>query len=146
MMGNNRNRLRIDLFKKDVFKNRMKEQSELTFNGIHKSYENGDSFTFKQNEFLMDKPIDVGFAILESSKLHMYGTYYDKLQPYFTQQNLQCLYLDTDSFVFSMKTEKNNRDFKNLRNIFGFGNLDENYEIFSYENKKVIRNFKMEYP
>ena len=29
----------------------------------------------------MDKPIDIGFAILELIKLHMYETYYDKLQP-----------------------------------------------------------------
>ena len=31
----------------------------------------------------MDKPTYLGFAILELSKLHMYETYYDTLQPYF---------------------------------------------------------------
>ena len=29
----------------------------------------------------MGKPIYLGFAVLELSKLHMYETYYDKLQP-----------------------------------------------------------------
>ena len=29
----------------------------VTFNGIHKSYENYVTFTFKQNEITMDKPI-----------------------------------------------------------------------------------------
>ena len=62
----------------------------------------------------------------------------DKLQSYFTQQKLQCLCLDTDSFVLSMKTEKIIRDFKSLRNIFGFSKLDENHELFSYENKKIF--------
>ena len=52
-------------------------QSKLTFNGIHKSYENYDSYTFKQNEVLMDKPIYLGFSVVELSKLLMYETYYD---------------------------------------------------------------------
>ena len=52
----------------------MKQQSKLTFIGIHKSYENCDSYTFKRNEVLMDKPIYLGIAILDLSKLHMYET------------------------------------------------------------------------
>ena len=50
----------------------------MTFNGIHKPYENCDSYTFKQNEVLMDKPDYLGFSVLEVSKL-MYETYYDKI-------------------------------------------------------------------
>ena len=66
-------------------KKNIKRQSKLTFTGIHKSYENYDSYTFKRNEVVMDKAIYVGFAILELSKLLMYETYYDTLQPYFGQ-------------------------------------------------------------
>ena len=39
-----------------------------------KSYENCDSYAFKQNEVDMDKPIYVGFAIIELSNLQMYET------------------------------------------------------------------------
>ena len=39
-MENGRNRLKIKLFKKDDYKELIKQQSKLTFNGIHKSYEN----------------------------------------------------------------------------------------------------------
>ena len=53
----------------------------------------------------MDKPIYLGFSVLELSKLHMYETYYDILQPYFGQENLQLHYIDTDSFVLSIKTK-----------------------------------------
>ena len=63
------------------------QQSKLTFNGIHKSYEIRDSYTFKQNDVLMDKPIYVGFTIIELSKLHKYETCCDKLQQYFRQEN-----------------------------------------------------------
>ena len=39
----------------------------------------------------MDKPIYLGFAVLESSKLHMYETYYDILQ-YFGEKSTLILY------------------------------------------------------
>ena len=72
-----RNRLEIEFIKKHDYKNIIKRQSKLTFNGFHKPYENCDSYTFKQNQVVTDKAIYVGFAILELSKLHMYETYYD---------------------------------------------------------------------
>ena len=80
-MENVRNCLKIKFIKKDDYREIIKHQSKLMFNGIHKSYENCDSYTFKQNEVLMDKPIYLGFTVLELSKLLMYETYYDKLQP-----------------------------------------------------------------
>ena len=80
-MENVRNRLKIKFIKKDDQREILKQQSKLTFNSIHKSYENYNSYTFKQNEVLMNKPIYLGFSVLELSKLLMYETYYDKLQP-----------------------------------------------------------------
>ena len=53
------------LIKKDDNEKIVKQQSKLTFNGIHNSYDEYDSFTFKQNEILLDKPIFLGFAVLE---------------------------------------------------------------------------------
>ena len=73
-MENVRNRLKIKFIKKDDYREIIKQQSNLTFNGIHKSYDNCDSYTFKQNEVLMDKPIYLGFSVLDLSKLHMYET------------------------------------------------------------------------
>ena len=104
-LENVRNRLELELIKIDNVKKINNQQSKLTFNGIHKSYENCDSYTFKQNKVVMDKAIYVGFAILELSKLHMYETYYDKLQPYFGQENLQLHYIDTDGMILSMNTK-----------------------------------------
>ena len=39
------------------YRNTIKHQSKLTPKGIHKSYTNYDSYTFKQNEELKHKPI-----------------------------------------------------------------------------------------
>ena len=113
---------------------------------IHKSYENCDSYVFRKNEVLMDKPIYLGFAVLELSKLHMYETYYDKIQPYFGEKNLHLHYIDTDSFILSVNTKDIIKDLKKLEDIFDFSNLDENHELFSNKNKKVIGKFKIETP
>ena len=145
-LENVRNRLKIKFIKKDEYRKIIKQQSKLTFNGIHKSYENYDSYTFKQNEVLMDKPIYLGFTVLELSKLLMYETYYNKLQPYFGEENIQLHYMDTDSFVLSLNTKDIIKELKNLEDIFDFSNIDKNHELFSNKNKKVIRKFKIETP
>ena len=84
-----RNRFTMDFIEKDKIDKFIKRQSKLTVNGIHESYENCDNYIFKRNDLLMDKPIYLGFAILELSKLNMYETYYDTLQPYFGKENIQ---------------------------------------------------------
>ena len=76
----------------------------------------------------------------------MYETYYDRLQPYFEKETIQLHCMDCDSFVFSMKTENNLKDSKNLEDIFDFSNLDENHELLSNKNEKVIGKFKIETP
>ena len=48
--------------------------------------------------------------------------------------------------ILSMRTEYIIEDLKNLEDIFDFSNLDENRELFSIKNKKVISKLKIEYP
>ena len=141
-----RNRLELEIIKKDNIKKIINRQSKLTFNGIQKFCENYDSHTFKQNQVVMDNAIYVGFAILELSKLHMYETYYDTLGPYFGQENLQLHYIDMDGMILGMKTDNIIKNLKNLEDIFDFSNLDENHELFSEKNKKDIGKFKIETP
>ena len=48
--------------------------------------------------------------------------------------------------ILSMKTKDIIKDLKKLEDIFDFTNLDENHEVFSNKNKKVIGKFKIETP
>ena len=73
-MENVRNRLKIKIIYKGEVREIIKQQSKLTFKGIQELYENCDSYTFKQKEVFMDKPIYLGFTVLEISKLIMYET------------------------------------------------------------------------
>ena len=145
-MENVRNRIKVVFINKDDNEKISKQQSKLTFNGIHKSYENYDSYTFKQNEVLFDKLLYLGFSVLELSKLHMYSTYYDKLEPYFGEENLQLHYMDTNSFVLSVNTQNIIKDLINLKDLFDFSNLNEDHELFSNVNKKLLGFFKIESP
>ena len=47
-LENVRNRLELEIIKKDNIKKIINQQSKLTFNGIQKSFENYDSYTFKK--------------------------------------------------------------------------------------------------
>ena len=94
----------------------------------------------------MDKPIYLGFAVLELSKLHMYETYYDLLDPCFKERKRHLQYMVTDSFILTVNTEKIIKDIKNLEDIFDCSNLDKNHEIISNKNEKLLKEFKIETP
>ena len=135
-MENFRNRLKVEFIKKDKTDKIIKQRSKLTFNGIQKSYENYDSYIFKQKEVLLDKPIYLGFSVLELSKFLMYETYYDKLQPNFGQEDIHSHFMDTDSFVLSNNTKDIIEGLKNLEGIFDLSNIDKNHELFSDKKRK----------
>ena len=84
----------------------------------------------------MDKPIYLGFTVLELSNLSLYETYYDKLQPCFGQENNQLYHTDIDSFVLGLNTKDIIKDLKNLEDIFVFSVLDEKHELFSKKKQK----------
>ena len=68
-MENVPNRIRVEVIRNDDTDKIIQLQSKLTFTGIQKSYENYDSYTFKQNDVPMDKPNYLGFSVLELSEI-----------------------------------------------------------------------------
>ena len=54
--------------------------------------------------------------------------------------------MDTDTFVLSVNTKNNIKDFYSLEDSFDFSNLSESLELFSNRNKKVIGKFKTQTP
>ena len=74
----------------------------------------------------------------------MYEWYYDKMQPYFGEDNLKLHYLDTDSFIFSFKPIKSLiEDIKHFKEDFDFSDLDPSHELYSKDNKKVFGKMKL---
>ena len=124
----------------------MKMQLKITFNGIHKSFDNYDSYTFKHNEVLMDKPIYLGYAVLELSKLLMYETYYDELQPYLGEKDIQSHFMNTYSFVFSIKRLDVIEDLYNLKDILDFSKINKILIYLAMNNGKVVGQYNFETP
>lgn len=92
-----------------------------------------------------DKPIYVGFAILEESKRKMYSFHYEFMKNKF-QDNIKLCYTDTDSLIYSIFTDDFYEDIKPyLSNFFDTSNYDSN-NIYEFEklNKKKIGYFKDE--
>ncbi len=46
-----------------------------------------------------DKPLALGMAVLDLSKLHMWKFHYEVMMPAFGRDNMRVLYTDTDSLL-----------------------------------------------
>ena len=144
-----RNRIKVEFVKNTDEKTILRYQSRLDFNWIHKSYQDYDTYTFKANVITMEKPIYLGFCILELSKLLMYETYYDKLQKYFGIDGIQIHYQDTDAFIMSLASKNIVYDLSKLQeqyNLFDFSNLNKEHILFSNDFKKIPGYLKLETP
>ena len=142
-------RIKVEFVKNTDEKTILRYQSRLDFNGIHKSYQDYDTYTFKANVIKMEKPIYLGFSILELSKLLMYETYYDKLQKYFGIDGIQIHYQDTDAFIMSLTSKNTVNDLSKLQeqyNLFDFSNLNKEHILFSNKYKKTPGYLKIETP
>lgn len=56
-----------------------------------------------KHEVTMDRPVVLGFCILEQSKRRMFDFYYNEMKRYFRDEDLKVLYTDTDSLIVEAK-------------------------------------------
>lgn len=96
-------------------------------------------------KIVLDKPIYIGFSVLELSKNHMYDFHYSVMQPFYKNKIRLC-YTDTDSFIYRIETSDYYDDVKNYFSAY----FDtSNYTIgnrfnLPLLNKKVPGLFKDE--
>ena len=102
-MENVRDRTNLEFINHSEIDQLIKRQSRISFKGIMDHYSKFSVYKFDKEKTLFDKPIYLGFTVLELSKLLMYEFYYNKLQPYW-KQSIQLHYMDTDSFILSFDT------------------------------------------
>lgn len=98
----------------------------------------------QQTQVTMNKPIAVGMAILDISKITMYSFLYDYLKPKYGD-GCSAIYSDTDSFILEIETEDFYKDMR--ENISRFDTSDypiPNEYGITRENKKIPGLFKDE--
>ena len=90
----------------------------------------------------LNKPIYVGFCILELSKLLMNQFHYDYILKTFN--NAKLLFTDTDSLVYEIKNENvYDQCFKD-KHLFDFSGYPKDSVYFDSSNKKVLGKMKDE--
>ncbi|KAL4147912.1 hypothetical protein QTP88_002239 [Uroleucon formosanum] len=90
-----------------------------------------------------DKPIYIGFSILDVSKTLMYDFHYSSMKKHYGH-NIELMYMDTDSFIYSINTHDFYADLK--KNSFLFermdtSNLPIDHPCYCVERKKLPGTF-----
>ena len=142
-MENIRERVNLEIIPHTNIDQILKRQSKLSFKGIVNHYSEFSVCKNDKEKTVFDKPIYLGFSVLELSKMLMYEFYYHKLQPYYSS-SVKLHYMDTDSFILSIKTGDLLNDLEYFKDDFDFSELDENQELYDTINKKVIGKMKIE--
>lgn len=98
----------------------------------------------KPETVILDKPIYIGFSVLEISKSHMFDFHYSIMKPYY-QEKLRLCYTDTDSFLYSIQTKDFYKDLKShFQSYFDTSNYSKDKYGIIIQNKKVPGLFKDE--
>ena len=91
---------------------------------------------------VLNKPIYVGFTVLDLSKWLMYDFNYNFVKKNF---NVELLFTDTDSLTYEIKSENVYKEFYKWKDLFDFSNYSEDSKFYDDTNKKVIGKMKDEY-
>ena len=97
-----------------------------------------------KNQIRLDRLYATGFSILEISKLHMFRSWYDFIQPTLGKENVSIVLTDTDSFVLHVRDMSRNRVLDLLTPCMDFSNYPTDHERFNEENKAKPGYFKDE--
>ena len=100
----------------------------------------------KQREVYMNKPLYLGQATLDYSKILMYEFWYDYLKPMYNEK-IELCYMDTDSFITYVETDDFHQDISNdVNKWFDTSNYSKDIDrpLEKAINKKVIGKFKNE--
>ena len=73
----------------------------------------------------MDKPIAIGVSVYELSKLHMMHLHHDVFVPHFGRENIELMYMDTDSFFYRIRCTDLRKDLLRLRSHMDFSNIHQ---------------------
>ena len=90
----------------------------------------------------LNKPIYVGFTVLELSKWMMYDFYYNFIKKHF---DAELLFTDTDSLTYEIKSEDVYEEFFKHKYLFDFSNFSKDSKFYDNQNEMIVAKMKDEY-
>jgi hypothetical protein len=98
----------------------------------------------KKKKIILNKPIVVGFAILDIAKLKMYEFFYKYLKVLY-KDKIKLLGSDTDSFIIEVESEDIFQDMYIDQTLFDTSNFPKDHYLYSEVNKCVTGKMKAEF-
>ena len=101
----------------------------------------------KKTEIYFNKPVYVGQAILDLSKLLMFDFHYNFIQKKYSYKKARLLFTDTDSLMYEIRTDDFYKDIlPDIKDRFDTSDYPQGHDsgILVGVNKKVIGKFKDE--
>lgn len=145
-MENVRNRIKFDLVTTES-NNQFDHVNKLGGTPLYKKHtifsEHVVGVEREQKEVKLNKPIIVGFSILDLSKFLMYRFHYNIMVKKYGNR-LKLLFTDTDSLFYEIETDDLNRELIDLKDQMDFSNFPIDHPLFSKQNAKVVGKFKIE--
>ena len=94
---------------------------------------------------VMNKPVYLGQAILDLSKIVMYEFHYDCMKRKYADDKLTLCYMDTDSLIYDMETDDFYKDIADdVEDRFDTSGCNDNRSLPVGKNKKIIGQMKDE--
>lgn len=140
-------RARVDIKLKSKWEGRYGARKLVALPNFKKyTYFDEDLISIELNKttIVMNKPIAIGMAILDISKVLMYDFYYNHLK-FEYGEDVELAYSDTDSFILEIKTQCFYTDMKNHLHKYDTSDYtDGNIYNIPRKNKKIPGLFKDE--
>ena len=88
---------------------------------------------------VMNKPVHLGQAILDLSKIVMYEFHYDYMKHKYADYKLTLCYMDTDSLIYELEIDDFYKDIAdNVEDGFDTSGYNDNRPLLAGKNKKII--------
>ena len=98
----------------------------------------------KKTVVKLNKPVYIGFTVLEFSKAHMFELHYNIFKKYY-EEDINLVYTDTDSLLYEIKTDNFYEDLEKVfSGIMDFSNYPKNNKLFNENHKKIAGYLKDE--
>jgi len=112
------------------------------YQGYKEFHESLYAVSMKKKKVDLDKPLFIGLAVLELSKLLMYEFYYDYFKLKYPEATV--LYTDTDSLIINVPTVDIYKDMESELLHYDTSDYPTDHPLYSTINKKIIGKFKDE--
>ena len=141
-MENLRNCRNINLVEHEFSAERYAAQP--TFKSYRVFQDNLMAIERKKASLLLNKPIYVGFAVLDLSKTLMYDFHYNYIKIKYPGNQSKLLFTDTDSLCYLIRTDSIHQDMYADKQLFDFSDYEKDSAFYNADNKKVIGKMKDE--